>query len=149
MLTVSMLVLGMLTMLGTSEDSWDLGSSKDWLGTGPVYHVGPFFYPIYPDSDLSQGTQQFLNTYPSYIPPGYSNYYQTRKPVVLGNYTPSANYMPGYNPYFYNNPYFYSNPYYYNPQAELDYAVANHAYQKYLTNYYNRYYWNYGPQWWV
>ena len=133
LLTALLLGLGALTALGASVDSnlWDLGSSNDWLSTGPVYHTGPFFYP---NSDLDLGTQRFLNTYPSYIPVGYSNYYQANKPVVLGNHTPAINYLQGYN-----------YPYYaYGPQAALDYAVANHQYQKYLNNYYNRYYWNYG-----
>jgi len=44
MLTVLMLVIGVLTILGASEDSnlWDLGSPNDWLSTGPVNHTGPF-----------------------------------------------------------------------------------------------------------
>ena len=133
LLAALLLGLGALTALGASVDSnlWDLGSKNDWLSVGPVYHTGPFFYP---NSDLDLGTQRFLNTYPSYIPVGYSNYYATNKPVVLGNYTPAFNYLQGYN-----------YPYYvYGPQAALDYNVANHAYQKYLNNYYNRYYWNYG-----
>ena len=132
-LLLTVLVLGVLTILGSSQDSWDLGSSDDWLSVGSVYHVGSFFYPNYPDGNLSLGTQRFLNTNPSYIPFGYSNYYPTNKPVVLGKYTAPTNYLQGYyNPYSA-----------YDPQSALDYAVANHAYQKYLTNYYNRYYWNY------
>jgi hypothetical protein len=102
MLTVFVLASAMLTAIGASQDSWDLGSPGDWLSVGPVYHIGPYYYP---NSDLSIGTQRFLNTYPSYTPFGYSNYYQN------------------YNPYFYN------------PQAALDLAVANHAYQKSVTNY--------------
>jgi hypothetical protein len=128
MLSVFALALVMLSAIGASQDSWNLGSSDDWLGTGPVYHVGPFYYP---NSDLPIGTQQFLNTYPIYMPFGYSNYYSTYYPIVLngaGTYTPPSNYLQGYNPYFYD------------PQAELDLAIANHAYQKSLTNYYNRYY---------
>ena len=133
LLTALLLGLGALTVLGASEDSnlWDLGSSNDWLSYGPVYHTGPFFYP---NSDLDLGTQRFLNTDPSYIPVGYTNYYATNKPVVLGNYTSAINYLQGYNyPYYAQD-----------PQAALDYSVANHQYQKYLDNYYNRYYWNYG-----
>lgn len=131
LLTVLVLGLGTLAMLGASQDLWDLGAPNDWLSVGPVNHTGPFFYP---NSDISLGTQRFLNTYPSYMSVGYSNYYPTRKPVALGNYTPAINYLQAYN-----------NPYpVYDPQSALDYAVANHAYQKYLTNYYNRYYWNYG-----
>jgi hypothetical protein len=61
-------------------------------------------------------------------------------PIVLsgrsltstGTYTPLTNYLTGYN-----------NPYIYNPQSALDLAVANHAYQKSLTNYYSSYYGNY------
>jgi hypothetical protein len=124
LLAALLLGLGAFTMLGASVESnlWDLGTSNDWLSTGPVYHTGPFFYP---NSDLNLGTQRFLNTYPSYIPVSYSN-----KPVALGNYTQATNYLQAY----------YAN----DPQAELDYAAANHQYQKYLNNYYNRYYWNYG-----
>ena len=135
MLFVFVLALVMLTAIGASQDSWNLGSSDDWLSTGPVYHFGPFYYP---NSDLPIGTQQFLNTYPSYIPLGYSNYYQPYNPIVLnraGTYTPPSNYLLGYN-----------NPYFYDPQAELDLEIANHAYQKSLYNYYNRYYRTY-PYW--
>jgi hypothetical protein len=128
MLSVSMLVLAMLTAIGASQDSWNLGSSEDWMSTGPVYHMGPYYHP---NSDLSIGTQRFLNTYPSYIPLGYSNYYQTYNPI--GAYKPAGNYLLGYN-----------NPYFYDPQAGLDRAIANHAYQKFWTNHYSRYYWNYG-----
>ena len=126
------LALVMLTAIGTSQEPWNLGSSDDWLSTGPVYHTGPFYYP---NSDLPIGTQQFLNAYHSYIPLGYSNYYQTYNPMFLnitGPYTLSNNYLPGYN-----------NPYFYDPQGELDLASANHAYQKTLNNYYNRYYGTY------
>ena len=141
MLTVLLFGLGVLTMLGAGQNEsslWDLGSPDDFLSSGPVYHNGPFFYP---NSDLSLGTQRFLGNYPGFMPLGYSNYpayNPAYKPVALGslgkyNYTP--NYMQGY----YYNPY----SYYYNPQAGLDYAVAMHANQKYLNNYYNKYFWNY------
>jgi hypothetical protein len=135
MLSVFVLTLAMLTAIGTSQDSWNLGSSDDWLSTGPVYHNGPFYYP---NSDLSIGTQRFLNNYPGYIPPSYSNNYQTYNPVILdgiGTYNPPSNYPVGYN-----------NPYFYDPQYQLDLAIANHAYQKSLANYYNKYYGTY-PYW--
>jgi hypothetical protein len=120
MLTLFVLASAMLTAVGASEDSWNLGSSDDWLSVGPVNHVGPYYYP---NSDLPTGTQRFLNT--------YYNYYQTYNPVVLsriGTYTLPSNYLPGY-----------SNPYFYDPQAALDLAAANHAFQKSLNNYYSRY----------
>jgi hypothetical protein len=69
------------------------------------------------------------------MPLGYPNYYQTYNPAVLnatGPYIPLSNYLPGYN-----------NPYFYDPQGELDLAISNHAYQKSLNNYYNRYYGTY------
>ena len=134
MLSTFALATVMLTAIGSSQDPWNLGSSDDWLSSGPLYHNGPFYYP---NSDLPLGTQQFLNTYSMYVPLDYSNYYQTYTPAFLkgaGIYTLPSNYLQGYN-----------NPYYaYDPQAALDYSVANHQYQKYLNNYYNRYYWNYG-----
>jgi hypothetical protein len=123
MLTAFVLASAMLTAIGASEDSWDLGSSDDWMSTGPVYHSGPYYYP---NSDLSTGTQRFLNTYPSYMPLSYSNYNQ--KLVRIGNYTSPNNYLQVYN-----------NPYIYDPQASLDLAAANHAFQKSLNNYYSRY----------
>ena len=135
MLPVFALALVMLTSIGASQDSWNLGSSEDWLSTGPIYHIGPFYYPT---SDLSLGAQRFLNTYPIYIPLGYPNYYQTYNRMYLngtGTYIPPSNYLPGYN-----------NPYFYDPQAALDLAIANHAYQKSLNNYYSRYYRTY-PYW--
>lgn len=114
MLTIFAVASAMLTATGAGQDSWDLGSSDDWMSVGPVTHVGPYYIH---NSDLSIGTQRFLNTYP--------NYYRTYNPAALriGNYTP----LLGYNPYFYD------------PQAALDSAVANHAFQKYLNNYYSRY----------
>jgi hypothetical protein len=129
MLSVIPLALLMLAYLGASQDSWTLGSSDDWLSSGPVNHFGPFYYP---NSDLATGTQRFLDSYPGYMPVGYSNYYQTYNPIVLngiGTYTPPSNYLLGYN-----------NPYFYDPQAALDLSIANHAYQKSLTNYYGKYY---------
>jgi hypothetical protein len=140
MLSVSVLGLALLTSIGAGQDSWNLGSPEDWLSVGPVYHNGPFYYP---NSDLPIGTQRFLNNYPGY--PGYSNYYQTYNPVVLGGtgtYTPPSNYMPA-STYYYPG---YNNPYFYDPQYQLDLAIANHANQKFLANYYNSYYGSY-PYW--
>jgi hypothetical protein len=135
MLSAFALALVTLTAIGASQEPWNLGSSDDWLSTGPVEHIGPFYYP---NNDLPIGTQQFLNTYPCYMPLGYPNYYPNYNPLVLngtGMYTPPSNYLQGYN-----------NPYYYDPQGQLDLASANHAYQKSLTNYYNKYYGTY-PYW--
>jgi hypothetical protein len=56
MLTVFVLGLVMLTAIGVSQDSWNLGSSDDWLSTGPVYHIGPYYYP---NSDLSWEPNDF------------------------------------------------------------------------------------------
>ena len=50
MLSVSAFALVMLMAIGASQDSWDLASSEDWMSTGPVYHIGPYYYP---NSDLS------------------------------------------------------------------------------------------------
>jgi hypothetical protein len=61
------------------------------------------------------------------------------QPIVLGGNTPSSNYLPASTIYYPG----YINPYNSNPQAALDLAVANHAYQKSLTNYYNNYYGTY------
>ena len=128
------LAIVILASLGSSQDSWNLGSSEDWLSVGPVYNIGPFYYP---------------NTYPAYMPIGY---YQ---PYALGYYNPYF-----YNPQYeldlaaathsyqkslanFTGKYRY--PYPYDPQYELDLAAATHAYQKSLTNYYNKYYWNHYP----
>ncbi|MGD0952811.1 MAG: hypothetical protein ABR985_10555 [Methanotrichaceae archaeon] len=61
------------------------------------------------------------------------------QPIVLGGNTPPSNYLPASTIYYPG----YINPYNSNPQAALDLAVANHAYQKSLTNYYNSYYGTY------
>ena len=61
------------------------------------------------------------------------------QPIVLDNNTPLSNYPPASTIYYPG----YINPYNSNPQAALDLAVANHAYQKSVTNYYNRYYGTY------
>lgn len=137
MLFVSVLALVTLTAISTSQDSWDLGSSGDWLSTGPVYYNGPFYYP---NSDLAIGNQRFLNNYPGYVPFRYPNTYPNYNPVVLGgigNYTTPSYYQPGY----------YS-PYYYDPQYQLDLASAIHANQKFLNNYYSRYYAAYYYPYW-
>lgn len=136
MLTVFVLASAMLTAIGASQDSWDLGSSDDWMSVGSVTHVGPYYYP---NSDLSTGTQRFINTYPSYMSRGYSSYYQSlirtgnQSLVRIGNYTSPNNYLLGYN-----------NPYFYDPQAGLTLAAAKHAFQKSLYNYYSKYgyYWS-------
>jgi hypothetical protein len=60
-------------------------------------------------------------------------------PIVLGSNTLPGNYLPASASYYPG----YINPYNSNPQAALDLAIANHAYQKSLTNYYNRYYGTY------
>ena len=41
MLMVFLLASATLTAIGASQESWDLGSSEDWMSTGPVYHFGP------------------------------------------------------------------------------------------------------------
>ena len=61
------------------------------------------------------------------------------QPIVLGGNTPLSNYPPASTIYYPG----YINPYNSNPQSALDLAVANHAYEKSLTNYYNRYYGTY------
>jgi hypothetical protein len=139
MLSVLVLAIAALTAIGASQDSWNLGSSDDWLSTGPVYFIGPYYYP---NSDLSNGTQGFLNTYPSYLPFDYSNYYQTYYPVMLnktGTYTTPNNYLPVSTNYYPG----YNNQYFNDPQSELDLAIANHANQKFLTNYYSRHHQTY------
>ena len=120
MLTLFVLASATLMAIGAGQASWNLSSPDDWLSVGPVNHIGPYYIP---NSDLPEGTQRFLNTYPSYMPLGY---YQTYNPVVLGRIGTSTPLL-GYNPYFFN------------PQAGLDQAVANHAFQKYLNNYYSKY----------
>ena len=69
----------------------------------------------------------------------YSNNYQTYNPAILnraGTYTPPSNYLPTSTYY----PPGSINPYLYDPQYELDLAIANHAYQKSLANYYSKIY---------
>jgi hypothetical protein len=162
-LSAFVLAIAMLTSLSASQGTWNLGSSEDWLSTGSVYHIGPFYYPT---SDLPLATQQFLYTYPAYMPLGSSNYYQPYYPVYFnttGSYPTGIYHIGYYNPYLYNPQYEldlaaaahayqkslanatgkYRYPYPSDPQYELDLAAAAHAYQKSLTNYYNKYYWNY------
>jgi hypothetical protein len=128
MLTVFVLTSAVLTAVSTSDYSWDLGSSKDWLSVGPVTHIGPYYFP---NSDLPMGIQRFLNTHPIYMPLGYSNSYLTYNPMVpdkIGAHKQLGNQLLGYN-----------DPYFYDPQAGLDRAIANHAFEKYLNNYYSKY----------
>jgi hypothetical protein len=128
-LSVSVLAMVILASLGASQDSWNLGSSEHWLGVGPVYHIGPFYYP---------------NTYPAYMTIGY---YQ---PYALGCYNlylydpqyelDLASATHSYQKSLANFTGKYRYPYLYDPQFELDLAAATHAYQKSLDNYYNKYY---------
>jgi hypothetical protein len=128
-LSVSVLAMVILASLGASQDSWNLGSSEHWLSVGPVYHIGPFYYP---------------NTYPAYMPIGY---YQ---PYALGCYNPYlydsqyeldlASATHSYQKSLANFTGKYRYPYLYDPQFELDLAAATHAYQKSLDNYYSKYY---------
>ncbi len=97
---MSILLFGLLAGAASGQESWNLGSSEDWLSVGPVKHVGPYYIP---NSDLPEGTQKFLNTYPGYTPFYYWYYY----PVYSPSYYP-INYWASY-PYYY--PYYY-NPYY-------------------------------------
>lgn len=92
------LIFSLLIGIASSQGSWNLGSSEDWLSVGPVIHYGPYYYP---NSDLPLETQRFLNTYPSYTPFYYSNYY----PIY------SPNYYLTYYPYYYPD-YYYYYPYY-------------------------------------
>ena len=93
------LLLSLLIGCAFSQESWNLGSSKDWLSIGPVKHVGPYYYP---NSDLSFGLQRFLSNYPGYPPIYYPSYYPTYNKY----------YRPTYYPY-YNYPYYYPYNYYY------------------------------------
>ena len=159
-LSAFVLAIAMLTSLSASQDTWNLGSSEDWLSTGAVYHIGPFYYPI---GGLPLATQQFLDTYPGYMPLGYYQPYYPVYPNTTGSYPSGIYHIGYYNPYIYN-PQFeldlaaathayqkslanitgkYRYPYPYDPQYELDIAAATHAYQTSLANYYNKYYWNY------
>jgi len=85
------LLFSLLIGASSSQESWDLGSPGDWLSVGPVYHIGPYYYP---NSDLPIGTQKFLNTYPGYMP--FYNW----------------NYYPAYSPYYYQTSYWTEYPYY-------------------------------------
>ena len=71
------LLLSLLTGFAFGQESWNLGSSEDWLSIGPVNHIGPYYYP---DSDLPIGIQRFLINYPSYPPIYYPSYYPTYYP---------------------------------------------------------------------
>ena len=131
-LPVFVLAITILASLGASQDSWNLGSSEDWLSAGPAYHIGSFYYPY---------------TYPAYMPIGY---YQPYAPGYYNPYFYNPQYeldlaaaTHSYQKSLANFTGKYRYPYLYDPQFELDLAAATHAYQKSLTNYYNKYYWNY------
>jgi hypothetical protein len=88
------LLLSLLTGFAFGQESWNLGSSEDWLSIGPVYHIGPYYYP---NSDLSIGLQRFLGNYPSYPQIYYPSYYPTYR----------AYYSPTYFPYYYPYNYYF------------------------------------------
>jgi len=96
------ILFSLLIGAASSQGSWNLGSSEDWLSVGPIKHVGPYYIP---NSDLPAGTQKFLNTYPVYTPyyywyyyPVYSPYYQsvywTRYPYYYYSYYLNSNSYP-------------------------------------------------------
>lgn len=74
---LSLILFGILIGSASSQESWDLGSSQDWLSVGPIYHTGPYYYPDY------------------YIPVYYPSYYPIYHPV----------YYPLYDTY--NYPHYY------------------------------------------
>ncbi len=86
-----LLLFGLLAGTASSQDSWNLGSSQDWLSVGPIYHTGPYYYNYYYPSYYDYAPVYYLDYYPTYYPTYYSTYY------------------PVYNTYYY--PYY---PYYYN-----------------------------------
>ena len=90
-----LLILSLILLTGFAfgQESWELGSPKDWLSVGPVKHVGHYYFP---NSDLPKRIQRFLMDYPIYTPIYYHNYY----PVY------SIYYRPTDYP-FYNYPYHY------------------------------------------
>lgn len=133
-LLIFMIALAMFTTLGTSHDSWNLGSSDDWLSTGPAYHNGPFYHP---NSNLPMGIERFQNSYPSYMP-DFLNYYPPYSPISINK---TGFFTPGFTPDIYYLG--YNNPHYYDPQYELDAAIANHAYQKSLAKFYAKYFGGY------
>ena len=79
-LSAFVIAITMLISLSASQDTWNLGSSEDWLSAGPIYHMGTSYYPI---NGLPLASQQFLITYPAYMPLGSPNYYQPNYPVYL------------------------------------------------------------------
>lgn len=104
------LLFGLLIGIASSQDSWNLGSSEDWLSTGPIKHVGPYYIP---NSDLPVGTQKYLNTYPGYMPFYYWYYYPAYSPYYYQ--TPYRTQYPYYYPYYYYPYYYY--PYYPNSDS--------------------------------
>lgn len=80
---LSLILFGLLAGSASSQDSWDLGSSQDWLSVGPIYHTGPYYYPDY------------------YMPVYYSSYYPIYYPVYYPIY--STYYSPDYYPRHHKN----------------------------------------------
>jgi hypothetical protein len=90
---------GLLIGFASCQESLNLGSSQDWLSTGSMRHIGPYYYH---NSDLPIGIQRFLIDYPSYPPiyypsnyPTYSIYYHlTRYPYYYRNCYYNSDYFP-------------------------------------------------------
>ncbi len=66
---LSLLLFGLLIGSASSQESWDLGSSQDWLSSGPIYHTGPYYYPGY------YMPIYYIEYYPNYYPSYYPVYY--------------------------------------------------------------------------
>ncbi len=45
-LSAFVLAIAMLTSLSASQETWNLGSSEDWLSTGAVYQSGHFIIQL-------------------------------------------------------------------------------------------------------
>lgn len=93
-LCLSLLLLGIFAGGAYGNEHWSQESSGDWLGAGPIYPYGPFYYPMYYGSAYYVGWED----YPIYSPVYYPIY--------------STYYRPHYNQYYYDDLYY--DGFYYN-----------------------------------
>jgi hypothetical protein len=81
---LSILSLGLLIGCAFGQDLLDLGSPRDWLSIGPIYHTGSYYYPNY----MSYTPNYYTSYYPMYYPIYNTYYYPQYYPIYYSSYYP-------------------------------------------------------------
>lgn len=91
LLCLSLFLLGIFAGAASGHGHWNSESSQDWLGVGPIYPYGPYYYPVYYENPIYYDTMYYW---------GWEDY-----PIYHSVYYPiySTYYPPYYYPRYYND----------------------------------------------